>query len=348
MFWRILILLAMSLASSVGLTLAAGMLSEPDDFAVIGGLVLLAGLAVSWYFAITRTSLLNRRSPLLAAILLMAATLGSGCTRVNVGHVGIEVHYAGSDRGADSYPRRTGWVFYNPIGTSVLEYPTYVQTAIWTANPHEGDHPGAADNEELCFNSREGLVICGDISLSYQLNAEKVPHFYVKFRSDDLNAFTHGFLRNVARDAFNEIAAAYPVEDLYGSKKEEFLVKVKARINSQVQPIGVEIQQFGFIGPPRLPKPVVDALNAKIAATQNAIRVENELRTAEAEAKKQVAKAEGEARANQALTQSLTPELLAWRQLEILQQKWNGAFPLYVGGGSGASSPIPLMQLPAK
>ena len=344
MFWRILILLAMSLVSSAVLTPAAGMLSEPDDFAVIGGLITLVGLAVSWYFAITRTNLLKRRSPLVAAILLMAATLGSGCTRVNVGHVGIEVHYAGSDRGADSYPRRTGWVFYNPIGTDVLEYPTYVQTAIWAMNKDEG----GANNEELCFNSKEGLVICGDISLSYQLNAEKVPHFYVKFRSDDLNAFTHGFLRNVARDAFNEIAAAYPVEDLYGSKKEEFLIKVKARINSQVQGIGVELQQFGFIGPPRLPQPVVEALNAKIAATQNAIRVENELRTAEAEAKKQVAKAEGEARANQALTQSLTPELLSWRQLEILQQKWNGAFPLYVGGGSGASSPIPLMQLPAK
>jgi len=56
------------------------------------------------------------------------------------------------------------------------------------------------------------MVINGDISLSYQLTAEKVPAFYVKFRSDDLKAFTYGFLHNVARDAFNEIGQRFPLK----------------------------------------------------------------------------------------------------------------------------------------
>lgn len=178
--------------------------------------------------------------------------------------------------------------------------------------------------------------------LSYQLDAQKVPAFYVKFRSDDLNLFTHGFLRNIARDAFNEEAARYAVDELYGNKKEEFLAAVRKRINDKVGPFGVEIQQFGFIGAPRLPQNVVDALNMKIKATQDAIRVENELRSAKGEAQKRIANAEGEARSNEILTKSITPTLLQWKQLEMMDKHWNGALPTVMGSGG-----IPLLQMPA-
>ncbi|MDE1970049.1 MAG: prohibitin family protein [Patescibacteria group bacterium] len=265
----------------------------------------------------------------------------SGCAAtVDPGHAGIKVNYYGSNRGVQDYPIVTGRVWYNPISEKVLSYPTFVQTAVWTSNSHEG----SPNNEEISFNSKEGLIINGDISLSYQLDPSKVPAFYVKFRSDDLNNFTHGFLRNVARDAFNEVASTYAVDDLYGPKKEEFLREVRKRINDKVSPFGVEIQQFGFIGAPRLPQSVVDALNMKIKATQDAIRVENELREARAEANKRVATAEGEARANEILTKSITPTLLEWRRLELLKEKWNGALPTVIGGNGG----IPLLQLPVQ
>ncbi len=231
-------------------------------------------------------------------------------------------------------------VWYNPMTTSVFQYPTFVQTAVWTKDANEG----SPNNEEISFNSKEGMVITGDMSLSYQLEAKQVPAFYVKFRSDDLTGFTHGFLRNVARDAFNEIGPTYPLEQIYGEKKEEFLTKVRERVNNQVGTFGVHLEQFGFIGAPRLPGPVVDALNAKITATQKAIQIENEVRQAEAEAKKAVAKAEGEAKANQVLTASITPALLEWRRLQISQnaiEHWNGVLPQYNGGGT-----IPFVQLP--
>jgi regulator of protease activity HflC (stomatin/prohibitin superfamily) len=140
-----------------------------------------------------------------------------GCTRVEPGYVGIKVVYGGGDRGVQDFPALTGWVFFTPFLSTVFEYPTYMQTAVWTKETIDGD----STNEEITFNTKEGLVVSGDISLGYQLNPAKVPHFYVKFRSDDLDHFTHGYLRNVARDAFNEIGSRYAVEDVYGVKKEE-------------------------------------------------------------------------------------------------------------------------------
>jgi regulator of protease activity HflC (stomatin/prohibitin superfamily) len=263
-----------------------------------------------------------------------------GCKRVEPGHVGIKVNYYGTDRGVQSFPIVTGMVWYNPIAETVFEYPTYVQTAVWTRNPHEG----GPQNEEISFNTKEGLVITADISLSYQISQEKIPAFYVKFRSDDLERFTHGFMRNVARDAFNEEAANYTAEEVYASRKEEFLNHVRDRINRTVSPYGPQLEQMGFIGAPRLPQNVVDALNSKIQATQIAQRVENELRAAEAEAKKRIAAAEGEARANRVLSESLNDKLLQWRQLELQGQalgRWNGQLPQYTGG----SQPIPFIQV---
>ena len=180
--------------------------------------------------------------------------------------------------------------------------------------------------------------------MSYQLDMQKAPQFYVKFRSDDLNHFTHGFLRNIARDAFNEIASKYTVDELYGVKKEDFLREVRERINKEINAFGIHIEQFGFIGAPRLPDAVVAALNGKIKATQDAIRAENELRQAEAEAKKRIAAAEGEAKSNEILTRSLSTSLLEWRRLELAQQsiaKWNGVLPQYNGGGA-----VPFVQIP--
>jgi len=266
--------------------------------------------------------------------LLLFSLVGCGCQKIEPGHVGIQVNNLGSDRGVQSYTMKTGLVFYMPIMSTIFEYPTYMQTASWTHDKNEGSE----NNEEITFNTKEGLVVSGDVSLGYQLIASKVPNFYVTFRSDDLNGFTHGFLRNIARDAFNEVGAKYSVEDVYGAKKEDFLKEVKAYVNSQVVKFGVQIEQFGFIGALRIPAGVKGALDAKIQATQDAIRAENQVRQAKAEAEKRIAEAVGISKANELITTSITDKLIEWRRLEVTQQavaKWNGARPMVEGNGSG-------------
>lgn len=285
---------------------------------------------------------LNKKVVFLAVgVIAIAAVMSSCFKRIDPGHVGIVVDLYGKDRGVKNLPVVTGMNFYSPVLTEVYEYPTFVQTAVWTRDMNEG----SPMNEEVSFSSKEGLVITADISLSYQLVAERVPAFYVKFRSDNLKGFTHGFLRNVARDAFNEESVSYSVEELYSTRKEEFLGKVRDRLNKQVREFGVEVQQFGFIGAPRLPDNVVQAINGKIKAIQDAIRVENELRAVEAEAKKKVAEAEGVAKANIAIQQSMSATVIEWKRLELQRaalERWNGQLPYYSGGGT-----MPFIQIPS-
>jgi regulator of protease activity HflC (stomatin/prohibitin superfamily) len=273
-------------------------------------------------------------------------------TRIEAGHVGVQINLAGAQRGASEIPVRTGWVVYSPLSTQIIEFPTYVQTVKWTKDISEG-HP---INEEMGFNSKEGMEIFVDVSMSYAIEATKVPDFYVKYRVSDMDTFTHGILRDVVRNSLNEVASTYVVEDIYGEKKAEFLRKVQGMIEQKMSPVGVSVQQFGFIGAPRVPSVIATAITAKAQAIQQAERARNELETTRAEAAKKIAEAEGDAKsmvtraqgeadANRIRQNSLTPQLLELRRIEnnrALIDKWNGQLPtVEAGQGSGM-----ILQLP--
>jgi len=296
------------------------------------------------------------RAALLAlafAIVILVISNLMRVTRIGAGYVGVEVNLAGSQRGAQDIPVRTGWVFYSPLKTEVIPFPTFVQTVKWTADVGEG-HPY---NEEIVFNSKEGQEVRADVSMSYAIDSVKVPEFYVKYRTDNLDRFTHGILKDIVRNSLNEMASTYKLEDIYGENKAQFLRESRERVQAQVSPVGVQIQQFGFIGKPRFTAAIEQAITQKTQAITEAERARNQVAVTQAEMAKAVAEAEGEARsqiarahgeatslierargeaeANRLRQASITPQLLAWRRLEnqrALVERWNGDLPKTVLG----------------
>lgn len=279
----------------------------------------------------------------LIAGLSLSLTGCGGCTRVSPGYVGIKTVSAGTGRGVQDYPATTGWVFYNPLTENIMEYPTFTRTAVWTHSTNEGK----AVNEEITFSNKDSMQIAVDISIAYQLNPDKVPHFYVKFRHDDLDFFTHGFLRNITRDKLDQAAGKYTIDQIMGDNAA-FIAEARRELEKELAPIGVEITQFGIIGSPRPPQAVVDSINLKVQANQIALQKQIEVLQAEAEAKKSVAhangysqslliKAEAEAKANREIANSISPTLVEWKKLD----KWDGKLPTVSGGGSGIILSVP-------
>lgn len=277
------------------------------------------------------------RSFVVLALILSVALFSGACTRVGPGHVGIKVSLAGSNRGVNDLPLQTGWVFYMPGASQVFEYPTFVQTAKWTKSLDEGKPV----NEEITFTNADGMQFGADISLAYHLVETKVPHFYVKFRSDDLDNFTHGFLRNLARDKFDKLGGKYSISQIMGDNAE-FLKDVRDSLQAELTPVGVELDQFGFIGAPRPPQAIQQAINDKAQAAQLAQQKQNELQQAQADAAKAVAttegyaksvtiRAEAESRANKIVSESLTPQLVEKMWID----KWDGVVSTVTTGGNG-------------
>lgn len=270
--------------------------------------------------------------------LFLLITLLSGCNTIGVGNVGIVISKVGASRGVQDVATKSGWVIVNPFTTEVIEYPTFMQTVKWTKSTDEGK----AVDESITFTTSTGTAVNADVSLSYQLDYDKAPQFYVKFRADNIEKFTDGFLRNVTRDAFDEVAGAHTVEEVMGDNGP-ILKAVKASVQEQLTPFGITISQLGFIGAPRPPQSVTDSINMKVQAQQLGLQKQNEIVQAEADAAKEVARAKGDAAANieraqsdatsnKLRSESLTPQLLEWRKLD----KWDGHLPTYEGSGGGS------------
>lgn len=273
---------------------------------------------------------------------IMFSLTACGYDVVEPGTVGIVVNMVGSDRGVDDMPLRTGRVFYNPVTENLYKFPTTLQTTTWALE--EG-----GDNQELVFNAKDGAKIRADVSIGYSIQAELVPDIFEKHKKP-IDAISNTYVKTKVRGALNAAAESYTTMEIYATRRQEFLSKVREIINADLTKEGFTFEYVEIVGSPRLDPNFQAAIEASLKATQDAQRVENELRATEAEAKKTVAQAEGaarstivraeaEAEANRLRQQSLTPLLIQQQLIE----KWNGEYPQIVSGNSQM-----LMQLPAQ
>lgn len=280
---------------------------------------------------------------LVFVLLIVLLSFGSvACTKVPSGHVGVKVYLLGGSKGVDTEELGVGryWVGWNE---ELHLFPTFTQNTVWTADSREG----SLEDESITFQTKEGLSVNADIGLAYHIDPTKVTAIFQKYRKG-IDEITDIYLRNIVRDAFVVASSNKPVEFVYGEGKAELRDEVEQIVKAKVEPIGIVIEQISFVGDLRLPDSVVTALNAKIAALQKASQRENEVKEAEAEARKKIAAAQGEAEsikvvalaqadANKILSNSITPTLVEYKRIE----KWNGIMPTYMAG----AMPTPMLNM---
>lgn len=316
----------------------------------------------------------------LAFVLLLALSI-FGCattTRIDVGHIGVKVKLAGSERGVQDMSIKTGWVFYNPLTEQVIEFPVSVQNIILSASPHEGnaasDKPGEHGvDESITFSSVEGVNANADVGFSFHIDPSQAPKLYARFRQNDMRELAYGYMRNVIREAFSEVASKMPIQDIYGAGKTKMLADVHEKCKIVLGNDGIIIDQLTVNGALRLPQNVADAINNAMAATQNAIQSENKVRQVKAEADQTITKSQGDAEAarqkaqgeadaltintksqanarlvqaesqaksNQILNSSLTPQVIQYKALD----SWNGVLPTTLMGNNSSVPVINMRQ----
>lgn len=279
---------------------------------------------------------------ILLTIVLASMTLtGCVCDTVPAGHVGIKVYLLGGAKGVDHEVVGVGryWI---GINEQLFLFPTFEQNPKYTLQS-ESD-----SGQSVEFQTREGMAVDADFSITYAIQAEKAAKVFQRYRSG-IEEINRGPLRNILRDAVNEVASKLPVESVYGEGKVAMLDNVQTMVIARAEEAGITVSQVSLLGAMRLPEQVTTALNAKIEATQRAQQRENELREAEAAAKKEVATAEGraqsllteakaQAQANQILAESITNTLVEYERVK----KWNGVMPTVTGVSSTILASTPL------
>ena len=265
--------------------------------------------------------------------IVVMSVMFASCERIDAGHVGVKVNMYGDGKGVDDITEVTGWVFYNPIGAKIVEFPTFMQ------------HKEYTDEESFVVNSKDGSEFHVSPLINYSVQREKVPYIYSKYRVS-LEQIQSGFLKTAVYDAFRLTANSYTAEELI-SNREKFEFKVRAQLDSSLISEGFMISQMtsNLV----YPETFKNAIESKNNAVQQSLTAENQVKTAEAQAKIKIAQAEGEAQAmltaakaeaesNRLRQQTLTPLILQQMWIE----KWDGAVSQYsMGNGT-----TPLIMLP--
>jgi len=264
-------------------------------------------------------------------LLAVFAISMSSCsvTCVDSSEVGIKFDKLAVDEsGQLSATTVSGWITYNPITTSVFTYPTYIQRV---------------DYKPFVVNTRDAAQFTMDPILAYQINRDAAVKIFSKYRKP-LEAIEAGYMRTCVYDAYRIVANSYTSDELMGSRAK-FESEVRAMLDRSLNAEGFIVTEFtSQITPPASLSKMIDEKNA---AVQQALKAENEVKKAEADAKIAVAKAEGKAKAlkieadgeayyNRTVAASLN-ELLV-RQDAI--ERWDGKLPQYSGGGT-----VPFINL---
>lgn len=210
------------------------------------------------------------------------------------------------------------WFGITLFTTSVYEYPTFVQTV---------DYP------PFSINAKDGSSFTVDPTISLKIIDGRASDVFKKYRKDDIEEVINTTLYNYVKNAFRIQLNSYTTDELV-SKREEFERAIEGRLTKELELENFHLEQMtsGL----QYPETLVAAIDAKNKAVQDALKIENEVKAVEANAKKAVAEAEGKARAlkiqgdaeaeyNRKIASSLSTLIVQ----QDMVDKWDGKLPTY-------------------
>jgi prohibitin 2 len=270
---------------------------------------ILIGLFLGVVAAVAIGMLLQKWAPgILAGLILFLSVVGfSSFTVISAGHTGVQVTLGE----VNPQPLTEGVHFVNPI-SSVKDVDVRLQKA-----QLNGANAGTKDLQ----------VVHTDIVVNYRLDPLKVPHIYKEYGLDvDAKVLGPG-----VNEAFKSVTGHYTSEELV-TKRDIVSSEILQHLVSKMAPFNITVSNvslvnFGFS------EAYQKAIEAKVIATQQTAKAEQDLARIKVEAASRIAQADGEAKAiaiQAAAIQSNGGE--NYVKLQWIE-KWNGALPTTVLGG---------------
>jgi regulator of protease activity HflC (stomatin/prohibitin superfamily) len=238
-------------------------------------------------------------------ILVLGLTLGFiqpyKLSRVDAGNVGIKVNLTGDARGVSKYEYKTGWVVFNTWAEQLYEFPTFQQTIGY---------------EKQQVITKGGFPANIHPSFNYSLKPGAVGDMFQNLRLD-IRAIEQGWLQTAIVGAINDVANKWEVDKIF-NEREQFEAAIKAECNKRLSKWFTVSQLRTNIVPPQS---LQETIIAKTKAIQQAQAEDQKALTAEAEARKKVAIANGNAQ------QTI---IEAKAQAEAMQIRKREINPLYI------------------
>jgi regulator of protease activity HflC (stomatin/prohibitin superfamily) len=228
----------------------------------------------------------------------------------------------------------SGLHFINPFSEVV---PMEVRTRNYTMSgiSDEGQKKG---DDSIPVISSDGLTVKLDASIFYHLEQDRVPQIYREIGPDVEGIIIRGQIRTALRDA----AAGLSATELYTTQRQAFVDNVSRTLKTAFQARGIVLEQM-LLRNVLLPEQITSAINDKIAADQAAQKMIFVLEKEKQEAERKRIEAEGQAKAQQIVSASLTPQILEYQRIQALRYVGEKGNLIITGSGG-----TPLIQVPSK
>lgn len=185
-------------------------------------------------------------------------------------------------------------------------------------------------DEEMRVLSSNGLEIRLDASVWYQPDYEDLG----KLHQEKGEKYVSRLLQPAIRSATRAVVGRYNPEQLYASKREAIQKEIFEETQLLLEDQYVQVNEV-LVRDVSLPPTIKEAIERKLRQEQESLEYEYRLTKAQQEAERQRIDAEGKARANRILNESLTEKVLQEKGIQATLElaKSNNAKTVIIGSG---------------
>jgi regulator of protease activity HflC (stomatin/prohibitin superfamily) len=260
------------------------------------------------------------RLGVLGILAVVIFAMGAGCmtTTIGAGELGVKFSsFSGTDletKYAEGFHVHAPWA-------EIVRYDVKIQERL----------------EEITALSSNGLSIKMDISIRYRPRAETLPQLHTTYGVDFFRKLIQPELRSVAR----EVVGRYTPEELYASKRSELQTQIGEGVKARVADEFVQVDAV-LIRHVELPVQIQQAIENKLKEEQEAERYQYTIQKERLEAERKQIEAEGEATYQRIITESLSPQFLRFKGIEVTRELAQSDNSKVVVIGSGSDG-LPLI-----
>ncbi|TXK74774.1 prohibitin family protein [Mesonia sp. HuA40] len=184
--------------------------------------------------------------------------------------------------------------------------------------------------EKMKVLSSNGLEIKIDASAWFQPIYGKLGKLHQEKGED----YTQRVLLPAIRSAARSVVGRYTPEQLYASKRDAIQEEIYTETENIVDDQYIQLNEI-LVRDVTLPPSIKDAIERKLKQEQESLEYEFRLTKATKEAERQKIEAEGKARANRILSESLTDKVLQEKGIQATLElaRSNNSKTVIIGGG---------------
>lgn len=230
--------------------------------------------------------------PLLLIVAFFSGVMGCG-TQVDSGHRGV--FYAKFGAGTEfGKIYHEGFNFHMP----------WNKIFVYKIQLHES-------KENLTVLSSDGATIRMEVSVLYRPQASKLDSLQATIGRNYYDVSIAPMLRGISRS----IAGRYKPEEIYSTKREEMALAMVSELREAVKDKFVDIENV-LVRDVQIPAKISEAINFKLAADQEAQKMDFTIAKERKEAERKKIEAQGIAEFQKIVSSGITTSLLKWKGIE--------------------------------